>query len=113
MTIGACFHQQPHPCHSERSEESSWISAPLNRIAAPAGFFAPLRMTNCFENVPGITPGAQGVVPTLMSKVLIVLLALLPLAALADPQSDVRNAVIALGNTSYAWETTVRQKFTA
>lgn len=37
--------------------------------------------------------------------------ALLPSVALADLAADVRNAVIALGNTSYAWETTVRQKF--
>ena len=48
-----------------------------------------------------------------MARAFLVLLALLPLTALADPESDVRNAVIAIGNTSYTWETTVRQKFAA
>jgi hypothetical protein len=38
-------------------------------------------------------------------------LVLLPCVARADLAADVRNAVVALGNTSYAWETTVRQKF--
>lgn len=38
-------------------------------------------------------------------------LALLPCMVRADLAADVRNAVIAVGNTSYAWETTVRQKF--
>jgi hypothetical protein len=32
-------------CHSERSEESSWIIAPLFAVGTPAGFFAALRMT--------------------------------------------------------------------
>jgi hypothetical protein len=32
-------------CHSERSEESSGIRAPIQRVEAPAGFFAALRMT--------------------------------------------------------------------
>ena len=35
----------------------------------------------------------------------------LPLAARAEPESDVRNAVSALANTSYDWETTTRQRF--
>jgi hypothetical protein len=39
-------------CHSERSEESNWRFASLWRRAAPAGFFAPLRMTIHFENTP-------------------------------------------------------------
>src|SRR5690349_13881471 len=36
----------PTTCHSERSEESSWISAPVNGFASPAGFFAALRITS-------------------------------------------------------------------
>jgi hypothetical protein len=38
--------------HQQRSEESIGISAPPNRFASPAGFFAPLRMTNGFEDTP-------------------------------------------------------------
>jgi hypothetical protein len=37
-------------CHSERSEESISISAPLESFVSPAGFFASLRMTNGFED---------------------------------------------------------------
>ena len=33
-------------CHSERSEESTWALATREGFAAPAGFFAALRMTN-------------------------------------------------------------------
>lgn len=36
-----------------------------------------------------------------------------PLALRADPESDVRQAVTALARSSYAWETTVRQRFTS
>jgi hypothetical protein len=35
-----------YSCHSERSEESSWILGRLNSCEPPAGFFAALRMTN-------------------------------------------------------------------
>jgi hypothetical protein len=42
----------PNHVHQQRSEESTGISAPLKRLASPAGFFAPLRMTNRFENTP-------------------------------------------------------------
>jgi len=45
------------------------------------------------------------------TKALLVFAALCPLRSLADPASDVRKAVEALGVTSYAWETTVRQRF--
>jgi hypothetical protein len=38
--------------------------------------------------------------------------ALLPLTALADPESVVRDAINMLGGTTFAWETTVRQRFT-
>jgi hypothetical protein len=31
-------------CHSERSEESTWIFAPLTRLESFAGFFAALLM---------------------------------------------------------------------
>jgi hypothetical protein len=34
-----------HVCHSERSEESSWIIAARDGFGSPAGFFAALRMT--------------------------------------------------------------------
>lgn len=40
-------------------------------------------------------------------------LLLLPLALHADPERDVRDAVTALSRTSYAWETTVRQRFSS
>lgn len=40
-------------------------------------------------------------------------LLLLPLALRADPESDVRDAVTALSRTSYAWETTTRQRFSS
>ncbi len=35
----------------------------------------------------------------------------LPLTVLADPETDLREAVSALARTSYAWETTTRQRF--
>jgi hypothetical protein len=45
------------------------------------------------------------------TKALFFFVALCPVTALADPGRDVRTAVEALGVTSYAWETTVRQRF--
>lgn len=49
----------------------------------------------------------------LFVRLLVVLVALLPLAMRADPEDVVREAATRLANTSYRWETTVRQKFTA
>jgi hypothetical protein len=46
-----------------------------------------------------------------MTKALLIFAMLLPATAPADPAGDVRAAVEALGVTSYAWETTARQKF--
>jgi hypothetical protein len=43
----------PNRGHQQKSEESTGISARLKRFASPAGFFAPLRMTNSFEDKPG------------------------------------------------------------
>lgn len=40
-------------------------------------------------------------------------LVLAPLALRADPETDIRDAVTALSRTSYAWETTVRQRFSS
>jgi hypothetical protein len=40
-------------------------------------------------------------------------LILLPLTLIADPGDDLRDAVTALSRTSYAWETTTRQRFNA
>lgn len=40
-------------------------------------------------------------------------LILLPLTLVADPADDLREAVTALSRTSYAWETTTRQRFSA
>src|SRR5688572_8121593 len=37
----------------------------------------------------------------------------LPLTLVADPGDDLREAVTALSRTSYAWETTTRQRFSA
>ena len=39
------------------------------------------------------------------------LLILLPLSLVADPADDLREAITALSRTSYAWETTTRQRF--
>lgn len=44
---------------------------------------------------------------------LVLALLVAPLALQADPESDVRQAVTALARSSYAWETTVRQRFTS
>jgi hypothetical protein len=54
---------------------------------------------------------AQSAAMRSMTKVLLLWLGLGPLVALAEPQEDVRAAVVALDKTSYAWETTVRQRF--
>jgi hypothetical protein len=43
---------------------------------------------------------------------LILFLLLVPRASIADPEKDVRDAVTMLARSSYAWETTVRQRFT-
>jgi hypothetical protein len=48
-----------------------------------------------------------------VKPVLLTVLALLPLGSRAEPESEVRNAVSALAGTSYAWETTVRQRFSS
>jgi hypothetical protein len=40
------------------------------------------------------------------------LLVLCPLLAVADPEAELREAVSALSQTSYTWETTTRQRFT-
>jgi hypothetical protein len=45
------------------------------------------------------------------TKVLFLFAALLPVPLVADPATEVRRAVEALGSTSYAWETTTRQRF--
>lgn len=50
-------------------------------------------------------------VPAKPTLVLALLFA--PLALRADPEADVRQAVTALARSSYAWETTVRQRFTS
>ena len=39
------------------------------------------------------------------------ILVLFPLLAAADPESDLREAIAVLSQTSYAWETTTRQRF--
>jgi len=44
---------------------------------------------------------------------LILCLLFAPLALGADPESDVRDAVTALSRSSYAWETTTRQRFSS
>ncbi|MSU48074.1 MAG: hypothetical protein EXS37_03125 [Opitutus sp.] len=44
-------------------------------------------------------------------KALVLFAALFPLTSLADPEGDVRDAVGVLARGSYAWETTVRQRF--
>lgn len=46
-----------------------------------------------------------------MKSSFVLLLLLLPSAARAEPEADVREAVGALARNSYTWETTVRQRF--
>ena len=52
----------------------------------------------------------SGTMPSPLPAFAIVLV-LLALTARADPESEVRDAVSTLANTSYAWETTTRQRY--
>ena len=47
----------------------------------------------------------------MVKQALALFLLLCPLTSRADPESDVRDAVSALARSSYAWQTTARQRF--